>query len=55
MVCQTCAFFNAAKTQCRRNAPLPGTGSAAAVAQWPTVAADDWCGEYKDKAATKAA
>ncbi len=55
MECQTCAFFNAEKTQCRRYAPQPKAEGNAAVAVWPTVNATDWCGEYKSKDAQKAA
>ena len=55
MKCETCAFYHAEKTQCRRNAPVPMTAGNAATAQWPTVAADDWCGEYRAKDAAKAA
>jgi hypothetical protein len=55
MKCETCAFYQAEKSQCRRNAPVPMTQGNAATAQWPTVAADDWCGEYQAKDATKAA
>ena len=55
MACKTCSFFNEAKSQCRRNAPTPSSGAGANAAHWPTVAADDWCGEFKDKDAAKAA
>lgn len=55
MQCSTCAFFHEQRSQCRRNAPAPKTEGAAATAQWPTVAADDWCGEYRGKDAAKAA
>jgi len=55
MQCQTCAFFHAAQSQCRRYAPQPQAENSRATAVWPTVAVDDWCGEYKAKDATKAA
>ena len=55
MRCETCAFYHAEKTQCRRNAPVPLTAVNAATAQWPTVAATDWCGEYQAKDGSKAA
>jgi hypothetical protein len=55
MKCESCAFYHAEKTQCRRNAPVPMTQGTAATAQWPTVAAEDWCGEYQAKDAAKAA
>ena len=46
MQCSTCAFFNQSGTECRRYAPQPSEGDHA-KASWPTVAASDWCGEYK--------
>ncbi|MFW5834695.1 MAG: hypothetical protein ACOCYE_11420, partial [Pseudomonadota bacterium] len=55
MKCETCAFYQAAQTQCRRNAPVPKSEGTVAAAVWPTVAADEWCGEYKSKDAAKAA
>ena len=55
MKCETCAFYHADKTQCRRNAPVPMSEGTVATAQWPAVAATDWCGEYKSTAAAKAA
>lgn len=55
MKCETCSFYQAAKTECRRNAPVPKADGTAATAHWPTVAADDWCGEYKSKDTAKAA
>ncbi|MFP4125889.1 MAG: hypothetical protein ACLFU0_04495 [Alphaproteobacteria bacterium] len=55
MKCETCAFFHAPQSECRRNAPVPKSEGTAASAHWPTVAASDWCGEYKPKDATKAA
>jgi hypothetical protein len=55
MKCETCAFYHQPQSQCRRNAPAPKSEGTAASAQWPTVAAADWCGEYKAKDATKAA
>ena len=45
MHCQTCSFFNAEQPQCRRYAPQPD--DTAGTAKWPTVSADDWCGEYQ--------
>jgi hypothetical protein len=53
MQCETCVFFQAATTQCRRHAPKAEGDSTVAV--WPTVAAADWCGEYKAKEAARAA
>ena len=55
MQCQTCAFYHRDRSECRRNAPVPRSEGTAATAQWPTVAADDWCGEYQSKDAVKAA
>ena len=55
MACNTCAFFNEAKSQCRRNAPTPSSETETNAAHWPVVASDDWCGEYKSKDAAKAA
>lgn len=48
MKCQSCMYFNDNAKECRRYAPQPGDD--AAKAKWPTVAADDWCGEYKEDA-----
>ncbi len=45
MDCQSCMFFNDTGNECRRYAPQPGDD--ATKAKWPTVAASDWCGEYK--------
>lgn len=56
MKCQDCKFMQADKTECRRYAPQPSDDSA--TAKWPTVALDDWCGEFvskKDEEAAKAA
>jgi hypothetical protein len=55
MTCETCAFYHAEKSQCRRNAPVPMTQGDSTTARWPAVAAADWCGEYKAKDAVKAA
>jgi len=54
MHCQTCAFFNDSDSECRRYAPQPAEGEK--KASWPTVAATDWCGEFKvdDEKAKKA-
>ena len=45
MHCQTCQFFNSSATECRRYAPQPSEVSG--KADWPTVSATDWCGEYQ--------
>ncbi len=45
MHCQTCAHFYDDGSQCRRYAPQPKEQDA--KAQWPTVGAQDWCGEYQ--------
>jgi hypothetical protein len=36
---------------CRKNAPVPITSSSTpdALAAWPVVEEDDWCGEHKSK------
>lgn len=44
MNCASCKFFADAKNECRRYAPSPAEGDN--KAHWPSVAADDWCGEY---------
>ena len=44
--CQSCAHYADAESECRRYAPQPT--EADAKAQWPTVSAQDWCGEYKN-------
>ena len=49
MHCKTCAFYNQGDSECRRYAPQPASGEK--KASWPTVAASDWCGEYKEDAA----
>lgn len=48
MHCQTCAFYNDKGSECRRYAPQPAENEK--KASWPTVAATDWCGEYKEDA-----
>ena len=45
MQCNTCRFFHARESQCRRYAPQPTAD--AKNAHWPVVAANDWCGEYQ--------
>jgi len=62
MSCRFCRHFEVdegapdnEKGVCRRRSPVPalcegGRGRALAqVAVWPTVAADDWCGEYEGR------
>ncbi len=44
MSCSTCNFFNASQSECRRYAP--SRTEADMKAQWPTVASEDWCGEF---------
>jgi len=44
MTCSNCKFFNVAQTECRRYAPSPAETDM--KAQWPTVASEDWCGEF---------
>ena len=51
MNCQSCAFFNDKGSECRRYAPQPA--EAEKKPAWPTVAASDWCGEYKAGDAAK--
>ncbi|NNU15501.1 hypothetical protein HK107_04095 [Parvularcula sp. ZS-1/3] len=46
MSCQSCAYFNDKGSECRRYAPQPADNEK--KASWPTVAASDWCGEYKE-------
>jgi len=56
MKCADCKFFNSTQTECRRYAPQPSDNDT--TAQWPTVASDDWCGEFvmdDSKDQTKAA
>lgn len=43
--CQACAHFANSDSECRRYAPQPA--EAHGKAQWPTVSAQDWCGEFK--------
>lgn len=44
MNCGSCTFFADGQNECRRYAPSPAEGSN--KAHWPSVAADDWCGEF---------
>lgn len=52
--CDTCLFWHEippegeANNECRRCAPLPGSGRQAV---WPKTKARDFCGEWKKKAA----
>ena len=39
--CGSCVFFAAAERECRKAPPPRGSGQ-----QWPTVAANAWCGEF---------
>lgn len=45
MHCKTCAHYYDTDSECRRYAPQPSESDA--KAQWPTVSAMDWCGEYQ--------
>jgi len=44
MECASCKFFNMSQNECRRYAPTPSENDT--KAQWPNVAAQDWCGEF---------
>jgi hypothetical protein len=46
MTCQQCRFYFQAKSECRRYAPQPAQAEGGT---WPTVASDDWCGEFEPK------
>ena len=48
MHCQSCAFYNDKGSECRRYAPQPHNDET--KASWPSVMAEDWCGEYKEDA-----
>ena len=45
MTCSSCAFYNDAAGECRRNAPIPV--GRRQYAQWPKVRKDDWCGQRR--------
>ncbi len=54
--CETCRFYDKYRNSeneglCRKNPPMPMTlvGSPDAVAMWPEVQDDDWCGEHQSK------
>lgn len=50
MHCSDCRYWFSAQSQCRRYAPQPGNGggtATSAAAHWPTVSAEDWCGEFQ--------
>lgn len=52
--CAQCAFSerrSAHSLECRIRAPEPRTY----VATWPTVGADDWCGEFRASEQRRAA
>jgi hypothetical protein len=44
MQCSKCKFFQTLESECRRYAPSPAEGDK--KAHWPTVAANDWYGEF---------
>lgn len=51
--CETCRFFDAPTSQCRRSCPQGGTiaqeileGKKPWLAVWPIVQLIDWCGDY---------
>ena len=44
MKCTNCKFFNTAESECRRYAPSPTENGS--NASWPSVSAEDWCGEF---------
>jgi len=49
--CATCMWFYVKGLECRRHAPpaltVPLDSRAAYLSVWPSVDADDWCGEYE--------
>lgn len=62
--CAGCRFWvlwdsnakRAGTGECRRRAPLPVTSLASsqdAIADWPLVYADDWCGEHEPAEPTR--
>ena len=46
MQCAKCMYFHAEAGECHRYAPQPSGQDR--KAEWPTVAASDWCGEYRE-------
>ncbi|MFP4519328.1 MAG: hypothetical protein ACLFQ5_07730 [Oceanicaulis sp.] len=46
MKCANCFFFHEDGQECRRYAPTPSDQDR--KAEWPNVAASDWCGEYRE-------
>lgn len=47
MHCGDCRFWFESDSQCRRNAPMPIRNGGERETMWPTVQAEDWCGEYQ--------
>ncbi len=52
--CRSCAYYDflkgidrvhAGNGECRRHAPTPGSG---AVARWPVVLWNQWCGDWEN-------
>jgi hypothetical protein len=58
--CARCRYWrrleaNPSQGECRRRAPRPVTdGGVHSVATWPVTDPDDWCGEFRDRAAPMA-
>lgn len=48
LTCTSCRFFHADKQECRIRAPrvLLRSDEGPALALWPNVGAEDWCGEH---------
>lgn len=47
--CSDCPYFNAPKSECRRNPPQAGMGFSKV---WPRTDETDWCGEHPRRTAS---
>lgn len=49
--CETCRFYSAHWSQCRRRAPTYDEFADHARTVWPIVKSNNWCGEHQERAA----